>query len=73
MVGRAHQDIPPQKVLDHSVEPFSRYELMKTILVKMRIWGWFCENLHKNRTVQYFLKRLAPKFLELLPLIHILN
>jgi len=73
MVGRVHQDIPPQKILDHSVEPFSRYELMKTCLVKMRILGWFWENLHKNRSVQYFLKRLAPKFLELLPLQHILN
>jgi hypothetical protein len=73
MIGRAHQDIPPQKILDHSVEPLSRYELMKTFLVKMRILGWFWENLHKNRTVQYFLKRLAPKFLELLPLERILN
>ncbi len=73
MVGRAHQDIPPQKILDDSVERFSRYELMKTILVKMRILEWFWENLHKNRTTQHFLKWFAPKFLELLPLQHILN
>jgi hypothetical protein len=73
MVGRAHQDIPPQKISDHLVEPFPRYELTKIFLIKMRIWGWFGENLHKNWTTQHFLKRLAPKFLELLPLQHVLN
>jgi hypothetical protein len=73
MVGRAHPDVPPQKISHHSVEPYSRYELMKTVLVKMRISGWFWENLHKYRTAQHFLKRLAPKFLKLLSLQHILN
>ena len=73
MIGRAHQDVPPQKISHHLVEPLPRYELMKTILIKMRILGWFWENLHKNRTAQYFLKRLASEFLELLPLQHMLN
>jgi hypothetical protein len=72
MVGRTHRDVHPQKISAHSIEPFSRYELMKTFVVKMRILGWFSKNLHKNLTAQYFLKRVAPKFSALLPLQHIL-
>ena len=70
MVGRTHKDVCAQKILAHSVQPLSRYEFMKTLLLKTRILGWFLENLYKNRTAQWFSKWLAPKFLELLPLQH---
>ncbi len=72
MVARTHKDVCAQKVSGHWVQPLLRYELMKTLLLKTRIWGWFWENLHKTQTAQWFSKRLAPKFLALIPLQHIL-
>jgi hypothetical protein len=72
MVARTHKDVYAQKIPDHWVQPLSRYELMKTLLLKTRILEWFWENLCKTRTAQWFSKRLVPKFLALLPLQHIL-
>jgi hypothetical protein len=66
MVGRTRQDIPPQQISDHSVEPFLRYELMKTFLVKMRILGWFWENLHKTERLNIF-KTACAKILRTSP------
>jgi hypothetical protein len=52
MVARTHKDVYAQKISDHWVQPLSRYELMKTLLLKTRILEWFWENLCNTRTAQ---------------------
>jgi hypothetical protein len=54
MVSRIHQDIPPRKISAYSTEPFSKYELMKILPIKMVISRAIGGILIKNKGLNIF-------------------